>query len=1173
MDSFRILNQTLINMKKLYTLWLLCSVVFTSLHIAHAQVDLRVINAPYVQPFDSLAGSGTTNDISTLPAGWIFSESGTNANTTYAAGTGSSNTGNTYSFGLTTTDRAFGGLQSGSLIPAIGAGFINNTGSTITSLALSYQGEQWRLGTSGRGADQLNFQYSTNATSLVTGSWTDVDAFDFLSPVTTGTVGAINGNDSLNRTEISGVIAGLVIEPGAVFHLRWLDFNVSGADDGLAIDDFILTPLGVPSNEPSLAFVPGQLNFGQVNINTADTLEYDVIAANLTAPVIAFPSDSAYSLSTDGIHFSSSIILPDSGGTVFVRFAPTVNGPVNDSIVHASGAVTASLSVTGSGFDPFSNIIPIAEARSKAIGEFVTVAGRITVGFELGNPASIQDATGGIPVFDSALASSAEIGDSVVVTGPIGVFNDQKQISGNNISFIKLNVPQRFLSPKLVTIGDLAANEGLLVTVQNVELVNKDFVFYPQSTEQITDGTTVSDLRIDGDTDIPGLTKPSGIFNITGIVGRFRTNAQLLPRFREDVPGAHEPSTSSDSIPKNKTLDIVNWNLEFFGARKEDYGNEEFGPADEGLQAANVQKVLDSLQADIIAVEEISNDSLFAALVSRLGKYKATCSARYSYSFEGPSNTFPPQKVCFLYDTTTVDIVSTKVLFEDLYDSARTSTPSLLPGYPGGSPGSFYSSGRLPFMMTVNATIESVSTRISLIVLHAKSGDAPEDRDRRVYDAQVLKDSLDALYPNEKLIILGDLNDDLDESIVPGQPSSYLNFVTDTARYIPVTKVLSDAGARSTVSFADVIDHQIISTELGPEYLTGSAQILTPFAAIPNYANTTSDHLPVITRYSLEAPVISFVQSSVTLPEDSAAYEVQLTISKALSHDQHILLALNGDATYGADYSTTPAAANNLLTLTLPAGSTQASFLVAVINDQWDELPETVSFRLQPSDGLVNGMVAEFTLTLSDNDVPVISFAEWLESAKEGSGDHAIQLKLSVPPATQQVVTFQVFNGSDVAYAHDYTTDPAIGNNKIRLSIAPGSTEASFTITPLADNKRESPELITFYLADVSDGLVSATPRISVFTILDVKKREPRFSLYPNPTNSIAKLLCQELEPGEVIQVTLQNGNGAMIFKNTGSLEQINEVLTKRLQTERRGIYILTIVLDGESYQIRLLKV
>ena len=97
------------------------------------------------QNFNTLASTGTTS--STLPAGWTFSESGTSANTSYGIGTGSSNTGNTYSFGSTgSTDRAFGGLRSGALNPTIGASFTNTTGDTVTSLAISYTGEQWRYG-------------------------------------------------------------------------------------------------------------------------------------------------------------------------------------------------------------------------------------------------------------------------------------------------------------------------------------------------------------------------------------------------------------------------------------------------------------------------------------------------------------------------------------------------------------------------------------------------------------------------------------------------------------------------------------------------------------------------------------------------------------------------------------------------------------------------------------------------------------------------------------------------------------------------------------------------------------------------------------------------------------------------------------------------------------------
>lgn len=203
------------------------------------------------QDFNTLATSGTTN--TTVPSGWFFVETGSGANTTYAAGDGSGNGGNTYSFGTgTNTDRAFGGLQSGTVVPTIGAGFTNNTGTTITSLLISYTGEQWRFGATGR-ADRIDFQYSTNATAINNGTWTDVNNLDFTSPNTSASVGALDGNAAANRTAVSFTITGLSIPDGATFYIRWSSFDASGADDGLAVDDFSITPGNTVTTTVSVA--------------------------------------------------------------------------------------------------------------------------------------------------------------------------------------------------------------------------------------------------------------------------------------------------------------------------------------------------------------------------------------------------------------------------------------------------------------------------------------------------------------------------------------------------------------------------------------------------------------------------------------------------------------------------------------------------------------------------------------------------------------------------------------------------------------------------------------------------------------------------------------------------------------------------------------------------------
>jgi hypothetical protein len=218
---------------------------------------LASIGTPACENFDTLASSGTSG---VTPLGWALSESGTAANGFYTAGNGSSNSGDTYSFGTgTATERAFGGLQSGSLIPTIGAVYANNTGQSIGTLTIAYTGEQWRLGATGR-TDRLDFQYSTDATSLTTGTWIDVDQLDFNAPNSTGTVGPLDGNLPANRATVTFAIGGLSIPTGTTFWIRWNDFNAAGADDGLGVDDFCLTPgagvAATPTPTPSVTPTP-----------------------------------------------------------------------------------------------------------------------------------------------------------------------------------------------------------------------------------------------------------------------------------------------------------------------------------------------------------------------------------------------------------------------------------------------------------------------------------------------------------------------------------------------------------------------------------------------------------------------------------------------------------------------------------------------------------------------------------------------------------------------------------------------------------------------------------------------------------------------------------------------------------------------------------------------------
>lgn len=258
--------------------WLLAGLLSCLPSLGQAQcVSLTTLGSAATQNFDTLSNTaGSTTNNLTIP-GWFMTETGGGArdNEQYAVDTGASTTGDTYSYGAAAaTDRALGMLRSGTLIGNYGACFTNNTGATVTSLAIAFTGEEWRFGTVGR-ADQMTFEYSTTATSLITGTWTGVAALTFTSPNTTA-VGALNGNAAGNRTALSTNIGSLSIANGATFWIRWVDIDVTGADDGLAVDDFSLTPQ---------AIIPNNLSINDVSLNegNAGTTSF-VFTVSLSAP-------------------------------------------------------------------------------------------------------------------------------------------------------------------------------------------------------------------------------------------------------------------------------------------------------------------------------------------------------------------------------------------------------------------------------------------------------------------------------------------------------------------------------------------------------------------------------------------------------------------------------------------------------------------------------------------------------------------------------------------------------------------------------------------------------------------------------------------------------------------------------------------------------------------------
>ncbi|HJR26049.1 MAG TPA: ExeM/NucH family extracellular endonuclease [Acidimicrobiales bacterium] len=448
-------------------------------------VSLTALGTAYTQDFSDLANSGTTN--TALPTGWFLHESGSSVanNDAYAASTGASTAGDVYSFGPSgDPDRAFGTLLSGTLTPTIGAAFTNNTGAEVAAIEVAYVGEQWRLGAVERGPDRLDFQYSLDATSLTAGTWNDADALDFTSPITGPTAGALDGNLAANQTQINATVTGLAIAPGATFWVRWLDFNVSSAEDGLGVDDVNLTPRseeGAPPFVTATSPAAGAVDVTR-DANVSVTFSKDVDVTG---------SWFSISCTSSGSHAATA-----SGGPATFTIDPDVDFAANET---CTVTVFASQVTDQDADDPPDNMAADAAwsfttADTTVCGETATLIHHIqgtgptaaqtgvrTVegvvvgdyqgtgqfgGYFLQEEDADVDAdpltSEGIFVFNTSTAVS--VGDRVRVRGTVSEFGGQTQLSGVTATAIcgsGSSVTPASVTLPVAAVSDLERFEGM----------------------------------------------------------------------------------------------------------------------------------------------------------------------------------------------------------------------------------------------------------------------------------------------------------------------------------------------------------------------------------------------------------------------------------------------------------------------------------------------------------------------------------------------------------------------------------------------------------------------------------------------------------------------------------------------------------------------------------------
>jgi DNA/RNA endonuclease YhcR with UshA esterase domain len=250
-----------------------------------------------------------------------------------------------------------------------------------------------------------------------------------------------------------------------------------------------------------------------------------------------------------------SVLADDQGAFRFTFLTPgsyTVALENPATIAYADGAsrsvaVAAGATATVNGVFTGALIIPIAEARARAVGSTVAIVGNLTVRpgrFTSGTGGVnseiwVQDATGGIAAFSVPTADSAQyrLGDQLEITGTRSVFSAQSQVTVTRVRNLGAGTPVMPVAQSAAQAKTLQ-RDGQLVRVPNLTVINIPTGTGAAFTVLTTDaaGDTL-EVRVAGTG--TGLSRASftlgNRYNVTGILTRFNAIAQIKIRDTGDL--------------------------------------------------------------------------------------------------------------------------------------------------------------------------------------------------------------------------------------------------------------------------------------------------------------------------------------------------------------------------------------------------------------------------------------------------------------------------------------------------------------------------------------------------------------------------------------------------------------------------------------------------------------
>ncbi len=217
-------------------------------------------------------------------------------------------------------------------------------------------------------------------------------------------------------------------------------------------------------------------------------------------------------------------------------------------------------------------------------------------------------------------------------------------------------------------------------------------------------------------------------------------------------------------------------------------------------------------------------------------------------------------------------------------------------------------------------------------------------------------------------------------------------------------------------------------------------------------------------------PEVAFAANTGSEGEGGGTRSVRVNIDPVSSVELTLNYELSGTADEGVDYDITGGSG----TITVAAGAAEADIPVAIVDDSDDELDETVILTMTGGTGYQIGSPSVYTLTITDDDQPEVSFFYVDETVVEDVGTTYITVDLTDDPAADIDLSYRL--GGSATEGDDYDINGVSGT----VTVSAGAYSVVIGVDVADDSIDENDETVTVTLISGSGYDVGAS---NVYTL------------------------------------------------------------------------------------------